>query len=378
MLNLKVLNVCSLFFIYSLIYIVSCDGQDKTILSNGNESTKQLLKLPFSQDLKPDPALQIGEYVREVFQDKNGNLWFGTLAYGIARFDGESLVYFSKKEGLIGNQINGIAEDKDGNLWLATTEGVSKYDGKSFTNFSVEDGLSDNSAWSILADRAGNIWVGTMGGVCRYNGSSFSSFPIPKANVENPTSIFNTNLVWSIIEDRQGNIWFGTDGVGVCKYDGKSFIHFTKEDGLNTNDVIAILEDSKGNLWFGSRETRVQENKEKDPYKYVDSGDGGLSRYDGNSFQQFTEIEGLIGKVIGPIYEDKNGDIWIASMHYGAFRYDGKQFTNFKEEQGIAPYNCIQSILEDKDGKLWFGFSGGLFRFDGMSFINVTKDGPWK
>jgi hypothetical protein len=26
---------------------------------------------------------------------------------------------------------------------------------------------------------------------------------------------------------------------------------------------------------------------------------------------------------------------------------------------------------------LWFGFSGGLFRFDGAAFVNVTRAGPW-
>lgn len=32
----------------------------------------------------------------------------------------------------------------------------------------------------------------------------------------------------------------------------------------------------------------------------------------------------------------------------------------------------------NKDGALWFGFSGGLFRFDGTSFVNVTRSGPWR
>jgi ligand-binding sensor domain-containing protein len=38
----------------------------------------------------------------------------------------------------------------------------------------------------------------------------------------------------------------------------------------------------------------------------------------------------------------------------------------------------IQSILEDRNGMLWFGFSGGLFRFNGTAITNVYKAGPWK
>jgi len=339
-----------------------------------NSQNSIVLNSQSNQKLKPDSALQIGEYVREIFQDRNGNLWFGTLMRGVARYDGEALVYFSKKDGLIGNQINGIAEDGAGNLWFATTAGVSKYDGILFTNFTEEQGLSDTSTWSILADSKGTIWVSTMSGVYRHEGSSFSSFSIPKADVENPTYLFSLDMVWCIVEDKKGDIWFGTDGLGACRYDGKTFSHFTKKDGLCSNDVASILEDKQGHIWFGSQETRVLKNK--DSFKFVPSGEGGLSRYDGKTFTRFTDIEGLSGHDVYPLYEDKAGNIWIGSKHQGVYHYDGKKFTNFKENQGLT-INNIQSILEDKDGKMWFGFSGGLFRFNWLTFINVTKDGPW-
>ncbi len=42
-----------------------------------------------------------------------------------------------------------------------------------------------------------------------------------------------------------------------------------------------------------------------------------------------------------------------------------------------GPHSHVQEIFEDKDGVLWLGCSGGLFRFDGKSFVNVTQNGPW-
>ena len=56
-----------------------------------------------------------------------------------------------------------------------------------------------------------------------------------------------------ITEDKFGNLWFGTDG-GVSKYDGKSFTNFTKAQGLANNGVFSITEDKSGNLWFGTSE----------------------------------------------------------------------------------------------------------------------------
>ncbi|MGZ4090296.1 MAG: two-component regulator propeller domain-containing protein, partial [Bacteroidia bacterium] len=98
---------------------------------------------------KPD-TLQVSQYIRRIFQDTKGNLWFGTVGDGVCRYDGRYLTYYTTREGFSGNNLQGIAEDKDGNLWFATTGGVSKYDdtakSSSFTNFTTKEGLSDNSA----------------------------------------------------------------------------------------------------------------------------------------------------------------------------------------------------------------------------------------
>ncbi len=228
-----------------------------------------------------------------------GNLWFGTIFKGVARYTpsallrpGEkTLTYFSEKDGLPGTTVASIAEDKAGNMWFGTHSGLSKYDpsahfdsaqhkslrpgGKTFTNFTQKDGLCHDRVSNILVDRAGNIWVGTWGGVCRYKDGGFSDFPIPKPDVD--LLPYQTTMDWitEIMEDKQGNIWFGRDGYGACKYDGASFTHFTKKDGLPSNNVQVIEEDEQGNIWFG---TRVAENDHPDPEKRT--GEGGLCRYD--------------------------------------------------------------------------------------------------
>lgn len=380
--NYSYSQICTLLFL--LVFITACSGQVEDssetaavpVCQQNPETAAniamQLLPFPFgNKQSKIEAEEKIGEYVREIFEDKNGVLWFGTLSKGLARFDGKKLKYLTTEDGLADNQINGIVEDKAGNLWLATTNGVSKYDGKTFTNF-LENEPKNNSVWSILEDKKGRIWVGTIGGVFRYDGDKFTPFSLPKAEegVQIGLPRFSTDLAWSIIEDRKGNIWFGMDGVGVLKYDGANFARFTRADGLCNNNVINIFEDSKGNIWFGSREERVAEKD--NPYSFVDSKDAGVSRYDGEKFKTFPEIKGLSSKDVGLIYEDKAGDIWIAAKHYGVYRYDGKRFVNFQENNGYTN-NCIQSIREDKNRVLWFGFSGGLFRLNGTGFIHISK-----
>jgi ligand-binding sensor domain-containing protein/serine phosphatase RsbU (regulator of sigma subunit) len=152
------------------------------------------------------------------------------------------------------------------------------------------------------------------------------------------------NTVRRMLQDKTGNLWFGTNG-GVCRYDGKSFTNFTEKEGLSNNFVWSILEDKTGNLWFGT-------------------DGGGVSRYDGKSFTNFTEKEGLSNNVVGSILEDKTGNLWFGTNGGGVCRYDGKSFTNFTEKEGLSN-NVVWSILEDKTGNLWFGTISGVCRYDG-------------
>ena len=74
--------------------------------------------------------------------------------------------------------------------------------------------------------------------------------------------------------------------------------------------------------------------------------------------------------------EDRAGNMWFSTLGAGACRYDGKSFTAFREDRGLTKSH-VQSMCEDRDGVLWFGCSGGLFRLDGESIVNVTRNGPW-
>ena len=78
-----------------------------------------------------DQAEQISEYVREVFQDRDGNFWFGTNGDGAWRYDGKSLRNFTAADGLTSKGINAIYTDSRGDLWLGGN-GVFKFNGESF------------------------------------------------------------------------------------------------------------------------------------------------------------------------------------------------------------------------------------------------------
>ena len=308
---------------------------------------------------------QLAPYIVSAYEDKDGNLWFGSVTRGAIRYDGKSLTYFTEKDGLPSGGVVGFAEDHDGNLWLGTQAGFARFDGNEIKQMGREVGLP-TSGGSFFVDRDGDLWANTYSGVYRYDGNHFSEFelPIEKKKITS-YSIFAGRPSLEL-EDSQGNLWFATDGYGAFRFDGTSFTHFTKEDGLCSNTVTNILEDRDGNIWFSCIQSFQPEM----------TGDGGVCRLRGKEITKFPQVEGLAENDVYTIYSDTAGRIWIGATGKGVYRYEDREFTLFEEtdRMDLTWGLGLQAALEDKNGNFWMGFSGGLFRFDGKSIVNVTKE----
>jgi len=348
-------------YIWALLFIMtlltSCTAQDKS------RETPKLSKEPLIFRHTP-PDEQVAQYIRNIYEDKNGNLWFGTNGYGVAHYDGDSVSYFSIGEGFHGQQITGITEDQESNIWFATDQGVVLYDwsendegGKRFTNYSDSLYFGGQRFWSIFADDNNAIWAGSARSIYRFDGEAWSPFKLPYPE-EVTGSFITSGTSWSISQDSAGNMWFSTNGHGAFRYDGQAFTQYSKKDGLTDDSVDHILEDRDGNMWFGTRF-------------------GGVSLFDGGHFTNFTERDSIGNNEVCVIYEDKEGNIWFSSEGYGVYRYNGASFTNFGEKQGLG-VRAVQTIYEDQEGRFWVGGGGGLYRFDGSTFVNVKKGGPWE
>ena len=156
-----------------------------------------------------------------------------------------------------------------------------------------------------------------------------------------------------IAEDSEGYLWFATWDNGVSRFDGDEFQNFTRQDGLVNDRVYFILKDSQDRLWFGTL--------------------NGVCWYDGSDFHHL-EDEGIAGRAVQFIYEDREGRIWCGGTGTLGY-YDGTAFHDLISlylqhyEQPPSPewpYQC-RGIAQDLVGHLWFGFDY-LIRFDGTSF----------
>jgi hypothetical protein len=164
------LQIQVLFLALSLAMTVNCQAQDaKTLPAPGIISSQQTPLNEGDPSQQPDPQ-RISDYIRRIFQDKNGHLWFGTNGDGVCRYDGKALEYFSIQQGFGGVAVN---------VWFPIEHsGIYRYDGKSFTNFNRKDGLNSGAIQCFLEDRQGRIWIGSVFGLFRYDGNSI--FPVTK------------------------------------------------------------------------------------------------------------------------------------------------------------------------------------------------------
>jgi|SRR6478609_6686898 len=340
-----------------------CYGQEKTNAPknpNASKPNPTVIKNFKAAAMAPDfDTTLVSQYIRSIFQDSKGNLWFGSIGEGVVRYDVKTLTYFSNPDGLYSSSVFAINEDKNGNLWIGTDQGVYKYDGTTFRNYNQKDGLSrvDISRKSILVDKLGTVWIGTHGGIFLYNpsadrngGESFSLFKgLPPVNVA------------GIMEDRSGNIWFASSDNAVFRYDGKAVVNIAEKEKLGENYAGGIAQDKAGNMWFTMK--------------------NGICKYDGKTFTEYTPKDGLGGTEFWGIYIEQSGIIWITARG-STTRFDPsvplpnpKAFTVFTPADGLNC--CVQSMYQDRSGNMWWGTGQGLYRFDGKRFYQVKQKGPW-
>jgi len=177
--------------------------------------------------------------------------------------------------------------------------------------------------------------------------SDFDSYFIPTKDISSPYG--PQNITRTILHDRNGTIWLAT-WEGIQSYDGKSFTNHTNKEGLRSWRAFSILEDRKGNIWFAMV-------------------GAGVYKYDGKVFTNLSTKDGLVNDRVTNIYEDKAGNIWFGTEG-GASKYDGSSFVNFTREDGLLDQD-INAIFEDESGKFWFGARGTGSYYDGEKFTSM-------
>lgn len=107
-----------------------------------------------------------------ILVDDQDQVWAGAHVAsggGLNYFDGSTWRVYTQSDGLPDDSIRAIFQDSQGNMWFGTDAGISRFDGTDFVNFDSTDGLIEDHVRAITEDGQGNIWIGTWDGISVFN-----------------------------------------------------------------------------------------------------------------------------------------------------------------------------------------------------------------
>ncbi|CAN5460313.1 hypothetical protein BH10ACI1_BH10ACI1_26760 [soil metagenome] len=273
---------------------------------------------------------------------------------------------YTVADGLLRDYVFKIRQDSRGFLWFCTPGGVSRFDGYAFTNFTAAEGLPDRHVNDFLESRNGTIWLATDAGLAKLNPTGIRNPQSANQNQNNPfISVYlpenpKAKKILVLFEDENRQIFAGTSN-GLYRLTEKNgdFALEAVDFGIPLTDVLeisSIIKDRRGALWIGT-------------YLY------GLIRLlpDGQA-EQFAMTNGLPGNNIETLLEDKNGRIWVG-MRSGVGAGLCLLVNSPERNQNIVerifnikdglPAEWITALHQSSDGQLWVGTIRGLCRWQG-------------
>jgi signal transduction histidine kinase/CheY-like chemotaxis protein len=178
-------------------------------------------------------------------------------------------------------------------------------------------------------------------------------------------------MVRDIVPYTKNRYWIGSLDKGVLLFDLKkkslSVVKSIEKNKKTELDVLSMFTDHAGILWIGTRLSGLY---------YYNPGNG--------SFLAFQyEDKRLKGefKRINSIVEDKEGKIWVATENgLICIKKDRKNIVHYSTKEGLLN-SFIYSVEIDKQNNIWVSTNGGLSRIHfnkyGASLVyNYTmKDG---
>jgi ligand-binding sensor domain-containing protein/signal transduction histidine kinase len=279
-------------------------------------------------------------FVRSIFQDHTGQIWIGT-DNGLFLLKGDRFERYDNSSRAPAIAVHAIAEDGHGTLWVGGSM-LLTLRGDSATEHHLDGEASQNRVKSILAAADGTVWVGTVSGLQKMPSGAAQFSRVPKI----------TGTVRFLRQTSDATLWIGTIGHGLSIYRDGHLSRMTAPDTLPSNTVLNLFEDIEKNVWIGTQGGMVRLSKT--PVKTVSLPDAADSDAE-------------------TVYQDNNGDVWIAAVNLFRFRNGKVTPYRFRGVEGVR----VRNIFRDHEGALWVGTEGrGAFRQVGERLVQYsTKEG---
>jgi len=354
--------------------LILCAQGSGVLLYNG----RTFSPFPFNNDrIKQDN-------IRDFFKDSKNNIWFCSYD-GLLKYDGYKTYTFNVQDGLPDNEIAIIREDSKGVLWIGSKLGLAKYDGKFHKIVSVGNDKVIEDIKNIITADEGNLWVSNGNVIQKIHNNSAVTYKLPIAQPRNvirqlffdsekrlwvstvsgayylkgdgfvkftSNPLVSSNSILGVFETSDKVLWFSVRDNGVIKYDGKSFTQFKEKNGLSSDLIYCIYQDRENDLWFGTVE--------------------GLDLFKSEAFIKYDKTTGLPENLVWSVFEDSKKDIWITTDKHGISVLNNNSVNHF-DKQNMIDAGQYYGIYQSKDGRYWIATRNGLFCYDAGKVVKIKE-----
>ena len=281
--------------------------------------------------------------VKTVFQDLEGNYWFGTYGEGISMLTSYAFGYYMPGGNSPRNNILYVSALGDKYL-LGTPQGFHVFDASEGKSVSFTDlsGLVGNAEiTSYLLDNEDNLWIGTAGNglFLRHRDGKFSKFY--------RSGDSGSDYIKDIAIENH-NIWLATTN-GAIVLDRDSGVEKRKFDinnGLPHNSINKILVGKDGNVYIGT---------ETDRLFHIDRN---FNILQGNGVMYGSTLNKIVAFTQG-----SDGVVWAATKSNGVFRFMNDSVFALNRSNDLLSNYCY-SIFADAGNNIWIGHEKGFSRYD--------------
>jgi signal transduction histidine kinase/ligand-binding sensor domain-containing protein len=250
----------------------------------------------------------------------------------------------------------------------------------------IDEGLPQISILSITQDREGYLWVGTQSGIARFDGTRFDVF-----DRHNSAGIDTTDAFHGF-SDSRGRLWFGTER-GALRFDNRRFSALKMEAGASA--INGIVEMPDGELLFATVNgvMRYEDDALVPSQHHSESSHSLLLTSETLWIGGVGEIirstsSGTTRLALPPAAKNqpvrhlamRRGSLWMATRT-GLYRQVGDHIEEVLWDvvNGIRqdkPYSfaMVESLYTDRDGVLWIGTAGSLYRLLPNGALNQVGD----
>ncbi len=375
----KILNI---LFIITLI-ISSCIPRS----IQGQEAStppRSTIEIDTVQNLPPgwthfilDQSGLTNNNITTIYEHKNGDVWFGTSKSGILVYNGNNFTQPLKELEYAQNYINDIMTDSKGSMWIAAKR-LYRYDGNVWHIIPKKSLKGFKSVPVMFEDTKGNMWFG-ISGLFQFDGEKSTAQRMP----------FGAPLwIKKIIEDDNQRIWvsMGSDKTSrVANFNGKKWILHKPKNGAPNKTITTLIKDLDGNVWTGEGYEFGNKSLSGNIVGDLRGGGGGsIKRYDGENWESFFVDQDSIALnklKINAGLVDKIGKVWFVAGIWDAFAFgggvycfNGTDWTIFNKDNGLSA-GAVNLIFEDRNGEIWI--AGSVEKNDGHTIISRFNHNNW-